>query len=493
MKATLEKTDTGKSSSLVTAKGGVANAPTAGVADAQKSGPAPKPDATKSAENQDETILMAMNIYAEARGESDEGKSAVGQVVYNRVNGRKSNGKAVTWWGDSIKGVITKKYQFSWLNDRNSPEYKNAINPTEEGPWEKCYSIAKTTIAGGGTANLTNANGYVADSYCANNPSWATNDKLITKIGHHKFYTSENLKLNGAGATTTTDSGTATGTTSGGQSTSAAPSVSLDINAVKTWYNKQGYSKSVIKEIQKAVGFTDAKDVDGIVGKNTINKVAEWQSSHDLTPDGKFGSKSAEVAGISLTGNSSTSDSSSNTKTDTGSGSAGASNDNSDGQVAAVDNSEIPTQKEVQSNKSIFGHIDHIPLTKITPAYQLYYGNQTCSTISVHEKVASRVQNIFSQVKSTYSEAEIKELGLNQYSGCYNKRKMTSGSSWSIHSWGIAIDIDAARNPYTPTGHDPLASDKAKKFWDIVEANGGYSLGRHNGKDWMHFQFAKFS
>ena len=158
----------------------------------------PRPNPALSAENQDVTVLMAMNIYAEARGESDEGKSAVGQVVYNRVNARKSNGRAVTWWGSSISGVITKSKQFSWLNNRSSKEYKAAVNPTETAMWEKSYEIAKMTLAGGGIANLTNKNGYVADSYCANSPSWATDNKLITKIGHHKFYTQENLKLSGA-------------------------------------------------------------------------------------------------------------------------------------------------------------------------------------------------------------------------------------------------------------------------------------------------------
>lgn len=154
----------------------------------------PKPNPNLDAENQDETVLMAMNIYAEARGESDEGKSAVGQVVYNRVHGTKSNGKHVTWWGSDIKGVICQKYQFSWLNNRNSREYKNAV-AADEASWETCYRYAQMTLAGGGIANLTK-NGKISDGYCnlsQCSPDWATADAKIAKIGSHTFFTTENL------------------------------------------------------------------------------------------------------------------------------------------------------------------------------------------------------------------------------------------------------------------------------------------------------------
>ncbi len=276
----------------VVSKGAAANAPVAGVGAAQK-GPVPKPDPSKSAENQDETVLMAMNIYAEARGESDEGKSAVGQVVYNRVNGRQSNGKAVTWWGSSIKGVITKSKQFSWLNNRSSREYKNALNPTETAMWEKSYQIAQMTVSGGGTANISKSNGVVADSYCANTPSWATADKYITKIGHHKFYTQHNLKLSGGGASSSVASADVS-------ASAQEAAVSLDIDAIKSWYKEKGYTRDCIRAIQRAVGFTSQADVDGYIGPNTIRKVAEWQPTKGLTADGKFGTKSAEAAGISL-------------------------------------------------------------------------------------------------------------------------------------------------------------------------------------------------
>ena len=162
-------------------------------------GPAPMPNTSLDAASQDETVLMAMNIYAEARGQSDEGKSAVGQVVYNRANGLTASGKKIDWYGGSIKGVITKPYQFSWLNNTSSAEYYNAMHPKESEGWSTCYYFAKKTINGGGIADLKRASdGRYADSYCNLkycSPDWGNSANYIKKIGDHTFFTTWNPPL----------------------------------------------------------------------------------------------------------------------------------------------------------------------------------------------------------------------------------------------------------------------------------------------------------
>lgn len=42
------------------------------------------------------------------------------------------------------------------------------------------------------------------------------------------------------------------------------------------------------------------------------------------------------------------------------------------------------------------------------------------------------------------------------YTGSYNCRQVTGGSSWSGHAWPLAMDINAKTNPYvrTPTGRE---------------------------------------
>lgn len=76
--------------------------------------------------------------------------------------------------------------------------------------------------------------------------------------------------------------------------------------------------------------------------------------------------------------------------------------------------------------------------------------------------------------------------------GTYNDRKI-SGSSWpSMHSWGIAVDMDPDHNGLKV--HRPqerLSGTDEDAFWQFVEDEGGVSLGRGRDDDWMHFQFAR--
>ena len=254
--------------------------------------------------------------------------------------------------------------------------------------------------------------------------------------------------------------------------------------------NKQyGYSRAKWKEIQLAIGLVGS-DVDGYVGPVTTQKIADWQAANGFQGadvDGMCGSKT--LAKLFPAGTPTQTE-----QNDSKPKSSDSQESTAKAETTPVDNSEIPTQSEVRSNKSIYGHVDKAgsKLKAATIPYKMYYyGSPT--TVRVHEKIVDRVSNIFSQTANAYTPEEIEELGLNKYSGCYNYRPTTNGNSLSMHAWGIAIDIDGANNPMTPTGKEPLASEKAKKFWEIVEANGGVSMGRNFKKDWMHFQFAKFS
>ena len=68
---------------------------------------------------------------------------------------------------------------------------------------------------------------------------------------------------------------------------------------------------------------------------------------------------------------------------------------------------------------------------------------------------------------------------------------MRGGSSWSMHSWGVAVDLDPDRNRLRWNSSKAyLARDEYKPFWKIVESEGWTSLGRERNYDWMHFQSA---
>lgn len=117
---------------------------------------------------------------------------------------------------------------------------------------------------------------------------------------------------------------------------------------------------------------------------------------------------------------------------------------------------------------------------------------QTIKQFSCHKKVMPNMKRIFERTLDHYGYEKIKELKLHYWGGCLNVRKMRGGSSWSMHSWGIAVDLDPDRNQLK-WGRDKAAFSKPgyKKFWEFVYDEGAISLGIERNYDWMHFQFAR--
>lgn len=152
-----------------------------------------------------------------------------------------------------------------------------------------------------------------------------------------------------------------------------------------------------------------------------------------------------------------------------------------------------PSQAIVRSGVSIFGKPgDESQLVNIKPAYQLYYCGNPVKTIRVHKLIAADVEAALKEILAHYGLAEIKRLGLDQYSGSYNYRKSTNGSSLSMHAWGIALDFAAEKNTYAmKKPKASLSHPDCEMWWKIWEKHGAVSLGRECNYDWMHLQFAR--
>lgn len=111
---------------------------------------------------------------------------------------------------------------------------------------------------------------------------------------------------------------------------------------------------------------------------------------------------------------------------------------------------------------------------------------------SCHSKVHDNMERIFQRTLDHYGMEKIKELGLDLWGGTLNVRRMRGGSAWSMHSWGIAVDIDPDRNQLK-WGRDRamLAKPVYNKFWEFVYDEGAISLGKERNYDFMHLQFAR--
>lgn len=107
----------------------------------------------------------------------------------------------------------------------------------------------------------------------------------------------------------------------------------------------------------------------------------------------------------------------------------------------------------------------------------------------VHKLVKDNFEAVFNDLLKEYGYIKIKELGIDLFGGCYAYRKMRGGSSWSKHSWGIAIDLDPARNTLKETSRTArFARPEYKPMIDIFYKHGFISLGIEKNYDWMHFE-----
>lgn len=117
---------------------------------------------------------------------------------------------------------------------------------------------------------------------------------------------------------------------------------------------------------------------------------------------------------------------------------------------------------------------------------------QTITSFACHARVRDSARKVLTNVFDHYGMERIRELRLDRWGGCLNVRRMRGGSSWSMHSWGIAIDYDPERNQLK-WGRDRAAFSRPEyaSWWRFWEEEGWMSLGRSRNYDWMHVQAAR--
>lgn len=119
---------------------------------------------------------------------------------------------------------------------------------------------------------------------------------------------------------------------------------------------------------------------------------------------------------------------------------------------------------------------------------------KTVKRMSCHKDIANPLKAVFEELLAVYGLKRIQELGIDIFGGCFNFRLMRgSASSYSVHAWGLAIDLDPDRNKYKETAKTArFARPEYKAMIDIFYKHGFVSLGREANYDWMHFQYNQF-
>lgn len=112
--------------------------------------------------------------------------------------------------------------------------------------------------------------------------------------------------------------------------------------------------------------------------------------------------------------------------------------------------------------------------------------------ISIHRKCAESALIVLKQVLEHYGHDEIVNMGLDLYGGSLNVRKMRGSNAWSMHSWGIAIDIDPDHNDlHTPFLKARFGRPEYQGWWDAWHGQNWICLGPDRNYDTMHSQAAR--
>ena len=117
-------------------------------------------------------IMAALTIWREARGEPLEGKTAIWNVLKNRLASKR--------WGKTMPRVVTARWQFSSFNEGDPNATKFPL--PEDTSWQECLAI----VSGNGP-DITQGAMFYFDPNKAN-PPWAATMIKTGSFGNHDFY-----------------------------------------------------------------------------------------------------------------------------------------------------------------------------------------------------------------------------------------------------------------------------------------------------------------
>ena len=128
-------------------------------------------------------------------------------------------------------------------------------------------------------------------------------------------------------------------------------------------------------------------------------------------------------------------------------------------------------------------------IVKLVPPYRMVLAwapDQPVKAIRIHRKCTDSLARILGGIVDHYgTQKAIEAARMHLFGGAYNFRLKRGGSTLSNHSWGSAIDLDPAGNPFGGKVTMPRA------VVDLFAAEGWVWGGPWNTADGMHFQAAR--
>src|SRR4051812_3757433 len=131
-------------------------------------------------------------------------------------------------------------------------------------------------------------------------------------------------------------------------------------------------------------------------------------------------------------------------------------------------------------------------LVPVATPFRMHMDEVPIHSIQVNKIAASSLSRVLVNIWNAcgHSPDMVGKCGCDVYSGCWAVRPIRGGSTWSMHSFGLAIDINAPKNGLAQPASRTLFQEDSlvvKAFKQERWVWGGDWKGR---RDAMHFQAA---
>jgi hypothetical protein len=132
---------------------------------------------------------------------------------------------------------------------------------------------------------------------------------------------------------------------------------------------------------------------------------------------------------------------------------------------------------------------DESNLITVNFPFSTFYEGKKVSRFRCHKKVANSLIKVLTAIGQKYGKTREIIEEAEDFGGVYNFRNKRGGSTYSVHAWGAAIDLDADDNTFRDSW--PMKADMPLEIMEEFAKEGWLSAGAFWGYDAMHFQATK--
>lgn len=145
-----------------------------------------------------------------------------------------------------------------------------------------------------------------------------------------------------------------------------------------------------------------------------------------------------------------------------------------------------PASDQVSLRKFYGDPGDESNLVTIEFPYEIKYDGRIVTRTRVHKKCAESLLRVLTAIRHRMEAVPDIVDEATDYCGVFNFRPKRVGTSWSLHAWGAAIDLDADDNTFLD--HWPMKADMPLAIIEEFAREGWTSAAAFWGYDAMHFQ-----